>query len=59
MGNLMSYSGIVTKVRAMQAKLLTESEFEDIAGLHSVPEVIEYLKGFLSLKDRSIRCRRR
>lgn len=44
MGNLMSYSGIVTKVRAMQAKLLTESEFEDIAGLHSVPEVIEYLK---------------
>lgn len=45
MGNLMSYSGIVTKVRAMQAKLLTEQDFEDIAGLHGVPEVIEYLKG--------------
>lgn len=45
MGNLMSYSGIVTKVRAMQAKLLTEQDFEDIAGLGSVPEVIEYLKG--------------
>lgn len=45
MGNLMSYSGIVTKIRAMQAKLLTERDFEDIAGLRSVPEVVEYLKG--------------
>ena len=25
MGNVMTYSGIVTKVRAMQAKLLTDS----------------------------------
>ena len=33
MGNVMSYSGIVTKVRAMQAKLLTERDFENIAGL--------------------------
>ena len=45
MGNVMSYSGIVTKVRAMQAKLLTERDFENIAGLRSVPEVVEYLKG--------------
>lgn len=44
MGNVMSYSGIVTKVRAMQAKLLTPKDFEAIAGLASVPEVIEYLK---------------
>ncbi len=45
MGNVMSYSGIVTKVRAMQAKLLTDRDFETIAGLRSVPEVVEYLKG--------------
>lgn len=41
----MSYSGIVTKVRAMQAKLLTAQDFVNIAGLRSVPEVVEYLKG--------------
>ena len=45
MGNLMSYSGIVTKIRAMQAKLLTEQDFDNIAGLRNVPEAIEYLKG--------------
>ena len=45
MGNVMSYSGIVTKIRAMQARLLTEKDFDYIAGLQSVPEAIEYLKG--------------
>lgn len=44
MGNLMTYSGIVTKIRSMQAKLLTEQDFDNIAGLRSVPEAIEYLK---------------
>ena len=44
MGNLMAYSGIVTKVRAMQAKLLTRQDFENIAALRSVPEIISYLK---------------
>lgn len=44
MGNVMSYSGIVTKTRAMQAKLLTVKDFEEIAGMKSVPEVIEFLK---------------
>lgn len=45
MCSVMSYSGIVTKVRAMQAKLLTENDFENIANLRSVPDAIEYLKG--------------
>lgn len=44
MGNVMSYSGISTKIRAMQAKLLTDQEFETIAAFNSVPQVIEYLK---------------
>lgn len=45
MGNLLSYSGIVTKIRAMQAKLLTQQDFEAIAGMANVPEIIEFLKG--------------
>ena len=45
MGNVMAYSGITTKVRAMSAKLLTEKDFDTIAGICSVPEAIEYLKG--------------
>lgn len=45
MRNVMAYSGLVTKVRAMQAKLLTDQDFENMAALHSVPEVVEYLKG--------------
>ncbi len=44
MGNVMTYSGLTTKVRAMQAKLLTKQDFENIANLRSVPEAIEYLK---------------
>ena len=31
MKGLMSYSGIVTKIKAMQAKLLTENDFDTIA----------------------------
>lgn len=43
MGNLLVYSGIVTKVRAMEAKLLKPQQFEEIANLHNVPEVVSYL----------------
>lgn len=45
MGNLMSYSGMVTKIHAMRAKLLSEEDYENLAGLRSVPEIVEYLKG--------------
>lgn len=44
MGNLLAYSGIVAKVRAMQAKLLTEEDFQNIANMHTVIEIAEYLK---------------
>lgn len=44
MGNLLQYSGIVTKLRAMEAKLLKPENFEEIAALHNVPEVVSYLK---------------
>ena len=44
MGNIMAYSGIVTKVRAMQSKLLTEEDFENISSMKSVLEIIAFLK---------------
>lgn len=44
MGNLLTYSGIVTKIRAMEAKLLKEENFVEISEMHSVPEVVSYLK---------------
>ena len=44
MGNLLAYSGIVTKVRAMQAKLLTDEDFQNIGNMHSVIEIAGYLK---------------
>ena len=44
MGNLLEYSGIVTKIRGMEAKLLTPEQFTEIANLGSVPEIVEYLK---------------
>ena len=45
MGNVMAYSGIVTKVRAMQAKLLTKEDFDNIAAMKSVLDIISFLKG--------------
>ena len=52
MGNVMTYSGLTTKVRAMQAKLLTKRDFENIANLRSVPEAIEYQIGRASCRER-------
>ena len=44
MGNLLSYSGLSTKVRAMQSKLIGEAQFQEIAQMDSVPQVVAYLK---------------
>jgi V/A-type H+-transporting ATPase subunit C len=41
---LLAYSGIVTKVRAMQARFLTEDDFRQIVSLPDVPAVAAYLK---------------
>lgn len=51
MGNLLVYSGIVTKIRAMEAKLLKPEQFEEIANLHTVPEVYSYLRENSSYSD--------
>ena len=44
MGNVMTYSGITVKIRAMQAQLLKDGDYEQIASMRSVPEVTEFLK---------------
>ncbi len=43
MSSLLAYSGLATKVRAMESNLLTTDEFEEIANLHSVSEVVSFL----------------
>lgn len=44
MGNVMTYSGIVTKIRAMQSKLLSSEDYKTIASMRNVSEVISFLK---------------
>ena len=55
MGNLLAYSGIVTKVRAMEGKLLKPEQFTLIAGLPSVPDIVDYLKKTLIILQNSVR----
>ena len=44
MGNLMAYSGIVTKIRAMERWRLKESQFQELSALESVPDAVAYLR---------------
>ena len=44
MGDLLSYSGITTKVRAMESHLITDSQFRDMASLETVSDAVEYLR---------------
>ncbi len=44
MSTLLAYSGIATKIRAMKSRLLTDDEYQELAGFHSVSEIAGYLK---------------
>ena len=44
MGNLLSYSGIATKLRAMQHALLTDDDFRELTEVTSVPLAVTYLR---------------
>lgn len=44
MRGLLSYSGLTTKIRAMQSHLLTEENYREIAELPSVTAAVSYLK---------------
>ena len=52
MGSLLSYSGLSTKIRAMQSKLMSEQQYKEVAQLDSVIQIVAYLKkqpGFAEL----------
>ena len=44
MGSVFSYSGLSTKIRALQSKLMTEEELSEIVQLPNVPQIVAYLK---------------
>jgi V/A-type H+/Na+-transporting ATPase subunit C len=44
MGTLLSYSGLSTKIRSMQSRLIHLKQFEEISQMGSVPQVVAYLK---------------
>lgn len=44
MGSLITYSGIATKVKAMERWRLTDAQFSEMAELESVPEAVDYLR---------------
>lgn len=44
MGGVLSYSGLSTKIRAMQSRLTTMNQFEEILQLADVQQVAAYLK---------------
>lgn len=44
MKKMLSYSGLVTKIRAMQSNLLTDDQYRELAEISSVPLAVAYLK---------------
>lgn len=48
MSGLLAYSGITTKIRAMESHFLSNSDYREMASLETVPEAVEYLKRFPS-----------
>lgn len=42
--SLYRYSALTTKVKAMNGRLLTQEQFRQMSDLHSVPEIVSYLK---------------
>lgn len=43
-GNVRAYSGIVTKIHAMRAKLLKPEDYQKLAAMQTVTDIIHYLK---------------
>lgn len=51
MGNLLTYGGISTKVRAMQKNLIHPDEYRELVLLGSVPEAVNYLRTKPAYRD--------
>ena len=43
-GKLVAYSGMTTKIRAMKKGLISQSEYDEIANLKTVPDLISYVE---------------
>ncbi|MEG1575659.1 MAG: V-type ATPase subunit [Clostridium sp.] len=61
MKGLLSYSGITTKIKAMEGKLITDEQYKTMATLEHVPDAVAFLKAiptyrdvFLNLEDDSL-----
>ena len=44
MNGLLAYSGITTKVRAMEGHLISDSQFQNMAALERVSDAVDFLK---------------
>ena len=44
MGNLLTYGGIATKIRAMQKNLIKPEDYRELVLLGSVTEAVNYLR---------------
>lgn len=51
MKGLLAYSGITTKVRAMEGHLLTKDQLREMASLDNVPEAVEFLRQQSAYKE--------
>ncbi len=40
MGELLTYSGTTTKIRAMKSRLLTDNDYRNMAGMTSVSDAL-------------------
>lgn len=56
MGNLLLYSGLTTKIRAMQKNFLDENAFREIVELPGIPQAVAYLKQIPSYEDIFASC---
>ena len=55
MGSLIHYSGISTKIRAMERWRIKPEQFEQMAALESVPEAVRFLRPCRRMR-RFFRC---
>lgn len=51
MGGLLSYSGLTTKIRAMEGRFLNDRQYREITELPDVPSAVTYLKQKPSYRD--------
>ena len=50
MGSLIAYSGITTKVKAMERWRIKDEQFLEMAALETVPDAVDYLRSLSALR---------